>query len=156
MYDTFPGETQTPQRKKAKWPWVVVAVGSIFGVLMVLGYQLRASNVVDYRVPVIGADSGYAMCVAIANQDNKTVSSNGDNEISEDEYQRTRKLFSESRYEAIRVNGTKFVDLVWQISGLSKESALAALPMVGQLTDSYAGLSGGCAEQGVTLPRLGD
>jgi hypothetical protein len=76
--------------------------------------------------------------------------------MTESEYLDLRARFANSRYADLRDSGTKFVDLIWQLSGVSDggEALGAILLMGGQLVQAYSSLSGACAAHGVVIPPL--
>ncbi|WP_173158345.1 hypothetical protein [Phytohabitans suffuscus] len=129
---------------------VAVAVVAVaFGALL----MIRATGVVPAGVPLAGKDTGVAACEAIA-EDNKLAGNNPDETLTAEEYRRVRKMFADSRHAAIRDNGVKIVDIAWQMRDMKDEDALAALPLVGSMMEAYAGLAGGCAEHGITIPPI--
>ncbi|MDQ7903482.1 hypothetical protein RB614_03010 [Phytohabitans sp. ZYX-F-186] len=132
---------------------VAVAVVAVaFGALLVV----RTTGAVPAGVPLVGKDTGIAACEAIA-EDNELAGNSPDETLIVEEYKRVRKMFSDSRHDAIRDNGVKIIDIVWQMRDMKDEdalAALAALPLVGTMMEAYAGLAGGCAEHGITIPPI--
>jgi hypothetical protein len=111
---------------------------------------LRGNNVGPFK------DSGLAACEAIR-ADKKQIAKKDGEKFTEADYQKLRKVFSDSRYADIRDSGTKFTDLIWQFQGMDSKSDGAlgmALAAVGQLMQTYSSLSGACANHGVVIPPL--
>jgi hypothetical protein len=73
--------------------------------------------------------------------------------MTEAQYRATRRQFADSRYGDIRDAGTRFVDLVWQLSRMGGDTA--ALVLVGPLYQAWASLVGACENHGVSLPAMG-
>lgn len=99
-----------------------------------------------------GQDSGVAACQAIAEgkaADGSAVTAGAT--MSEAEYRKVRAVFADSVHPGIRDNGTKVIDLAWQI----QQNPDAALLVASDLTRAYTGLAGACAEQGYVIPALG-
>ncbi len=146
---------QPPHPRRPRWlvPTVAAAAAAIAitaGALLVI----RATGAAPTGTPLIGEDSGVAACKAIA-ADNKMAGDNKDDTFTEAEYRQIRKQFADSGDQAIRDNGTKIIDLAWQMQSMDDDDGLAALPLIGELTSAYAGLTGGCAAHGITIPPLG-
>lgn len=157
QYGPVAGEVY-PQRRSNRERLAILIAGVALGlvVLAFVGVILREGNVLPAGIPLIGRDSGLAACEAIS----KTAA-NGSGESSPaaalgggDDRTALRKVFSGSRYPEIRDPGVRFVDLAMQLDGMGDDAGLAALPLVGPLTESYAALAGGCAEHGYNLPNL--
>lgn len=127
-------------------------VGLLAALILVAG-MVRYTNVLPVWLPVLGQDSGYAACRAIASG-GKPIESTGSQPMTQDQYRQARSVFADSRYEAVRINGVKLIDLAYQISLIPEGEEMGALAYIGGLTDAYAGLSGGCADLGFTLPPL--
>jgi hypothetical protein len=132
--------------------------GTVLGVILVLaiflgalGFAIQRMNWLPAGVPLIGKDSGVAACQAIA-KGQPPVHTSGI--MTEADYQRMRAVFADSRYEDIRTNGTKLMDLAWQAQGMGQNN-LGILALVGGIADAYSGLAGGCRTVGYTIPSLG-
>lgn len=147
---TFYRERRTPT---ARMLLIVAVIGAItFGIV---GVILQRGNVLPAGVPLLGKDTGIAACEALAqsagtpgsDQAPATILSDGDK-------QKLRGVFEDSRYAEIREPGVRFVDLALQIEAMGPDAGLAALPLVGPLTESYAALAGGCGQHGHALPAL--
>jgi hypothetical protein len=129
---------------------LVGAVITIGGTAMFV----RSLNVLPHWIPVVGMDSGVAICKAIAeNPGQKVVSAEGDAE----QIREIRGMFADSRYEDIRTSGVALMDLAAQMDSTPKdgEEFGAALMLAGPLMSALAGLSGGCAEHGYMIPTVG-
>lgn len=145
------GHEPTPQRSTLVL--VAVLIGLTLGVLFATGVLIQRNNLLPASVPLIGKDSGVAACETMA-AGNSPTGEQGSKVWTERDYRAARSVFADSRYPAIRDNGTRMIDLSWQINGMGKDD-LGMLAFIGPLTDAYAGLTGGCAEQGYTIPALG-
>lgn len=142
-----------PPRSKA--PMLIGIAAAVLVLAIGAAIIVSATGIAPVGTPLVGKDSGIAACESIG-QDDKLAGTNdnSDDKLTPEEYREVRALFSESKHEAIRTNGTKLVDIVWQIAQLPEDAGLAALPMLGTLTEAYAGLAGGCAEQGIIIPPM--
>lgn len=98
-------------------------------------------------------DTGVAACQSFADKA-KSGKQESTSKITADEYHQLRDVFAHSRYGDLRDAGTKFVDVVWQLSQLGDDAGFAALGFIGPLMSDYASLTGACANHGVTLPPL--
>lgn len=108
--------------------------------------------VIGLVVAFTSEDSGVAACRAIAEgkaADGGQSKVAGD--MTEQEYQRGRKLFADSSDKDIRAHGTTLFDLAWQL----QQSPDSALLLLGDMTRAYTGLAGACASHGYTIPALG-
>ena len=142
-----------PGHRRKGWPrstWLGLAA-ILLGVLAIAGFAVQRSNLLPAGVPVIGMDSGVAACKAISSGTKPTGSGE---QVSQDKYREMRSVFADSRYPAIRDNGVKLIDTAWQIQAIPAGEEMGALVYIGAFTGAYAGLSGGCAEQGYTIPPL--
>lgn len=117
-----------------------------------LGALARRENLLPKSVPLIGKDSGVAACEAIVNG-GELIKPSREDRMTPAEYREARAIFGDSRYPAIRENGIKIIDIAWQL-GNSDEAGAGLLMYATSLSDAYAGLTGGCAEVGYTLPPL--
>jgi hypothetical protein len=133
-------------------------VGTVLGVVLVaalflglLGFVVQRMNWLPAGVPLIGKDSGVAACEAIS-KGQAPVKAKG--VMTLDQYRQAREVFADSRYPAIRDNGTKLMDLAWQAQGMGSNN-LGVLALVGPISDAYSGLAGGCDAAGYTIPSLG-
>lgn len=131
-----------PTRKNSQRAlWLVLIILTLL-VLEAAGYLVQRNS----------GDTGVAACKAMATGQGPG-GKDADNWSAAD-YAQARQIFADSSYPAIRDNGTLLVDLTWQMKGLG-EGDFGLLAFVGPFTNAYAGLSGGCAEVGYTLPPLG-
>jgi len=131
------------------WIWLAVAVAVL---VTVTGLFVQRMNWLPASVPLVGRDTGVAACEAIADG-RKPVESSGI--MSTADYKAAREVFADSRYEAIRTNGTKIIDLAWQAQGMGSNN-LGVLALMSGIADAYSGLAGGCASVGYTIPPLGN
>ena len=141
--------------ERSVWIVPVIAAIIIAATLAALGFGVQRMNWLPAAVPLIGKDSGVAACELIAGGgalgDRQDISA----EMTEEQYRQARKPFADSRYPAIRDNGTRIIDLAWQVQQAGDGGELAgALMFMTALGDAYAGLAGGCAEHGYTIPAL--
>jgi hypothetical protein len=150
VYDTRVHASALPA-----WVKTVVILGALMVVAVGAGMVLRFSNVVPVGIPLVGKDSGIAACEAIASKGSKTGPAKTAGTTKAEEYRALRDVFANSRYAEIRDPGVRFVDLLRQVEGMGKNAGLGALAFLGPMTESYAALSGGCAEHGYTLPAMG-
>jgi hypothetical protein len=139
-----------PRRRKSSNRIVWILLASALMVLLAAVITVRNQNLLPAGVPVIGMDTGVAACKAISEGGSPATPG----EVSKDQYRKLRQVFASSRYPAIRDNGVKVVDLGWQIQAIPQGQEMEALTYVGSFTSAYAGLSGGCAEHGYTIPAL--
>ena len=153
-----------PEPEKGRgWTLALVVMGLLFVVAGVFGFIVQRSDVAPYWVPLVGKDSGVAACEALAAGDKLTTLNAGDGRVrsskmTELEYLEIRSIFGGSRHEAIRTNGEDLIDYAWQLQALGNgtgEASLMALPLLGSIMKAYSGLSGGCSEQGITIPAFG-
>jgi hypothetical protein len=102
---------------------------------------------------VAGQDSGVEACEAIRDAEQQSTEDSSE-PFTFEQYQQLREQFADSKHEAIRTNGIELIDLAWQMDQLGEDAGLEALPLIGSFMEAYAGLTGGCAEQGVQIPPL--
>ena len=148
----FPPED--PQRDRRRLDVVVLCLGLMLLALAGATFLVQRANVLPAGVPIVGMDSGVAACRAIA-EGEKPVPSGA--AMTQQDYRALRAVFADSRYPDIRDNGTKIVDIAWQVAALDKQGdteMISALAYANSLTSAYAGLTGGCAEHGYTLAPL--
>ena len=145
--------TSGQKSKVTAWPMVWLG-GLIVAVLGTLG--VRSANILPPWVPLVGMDSGVALCKGIAEQ--KSVSEASVAKTDLNEIRRVRALFADSRYEDIRIPGVAMMDLSAQfvlMQGGDAESGLGAgLALVGPMMTANAGLAGGCREHGYEIPAM--
>lgn len=138
--------------------WVGLLVAGIAAVFLILaGTLIQRSDMVPAGVPLIGKDSGVALCEVMAGGGGPTGKAKTDaagTKLPEDKIREVRGMFADSRHEAIRINGVRMMDLVVEIQALGSDPGFAALAYVGSFTEAYAGLAGGCAEVGHAIPAL--
>jgi hypothetical protein len=158
-YPTRP-PTPNPPHRRGLNRWQAATLVTVVGVL-VLG-------AIGYFVvwPQVRPDAGVALCRGLAEQGkgedlSAGVDSDGDNTFSEAEYTKLRGQIRSSRDEELREHGTALIDLMWQAQAIDEnadeaEQFGAALLLVGNLSRAYTGLTGACAEHGITLPPLTD
>lgn len=150
-----PHETDhyAPQRRVPVF-WIVT-----IGLLVtLLAAGIRVNNILPASVPLIGMDSGVAVCKAI----DETGEAVGQAPVAAtdlDKIREIRAMFADSRYEDIRLNGVAMMDLsaqFVQMQGDPADSDLGtALALVGPMMTANAGLAGGCREHGYEIPALG-
>lgn len=139
------------QKRSIPYFWIIVVVATA----VLAGAGLRMNNVLPAGVPLVGMDSGVALCKAIAEQ-----GSVGDAPVAQTdlaEIQRVRALFADSRYDDLRMNGVTMMDLSAQFVTMGAESGDlgTALALVGPMMTANAGLAGGCREHGFEIPMMG-
>jgi hypothetical protein len=131
----------------------------LLAVLLLAGAAVRMNNLLPGWVPLVGMDSGVAMCKAIA----ETAGAGRPDAapVAQAELARIREvraLFADSRYEDIRIPGVAMMDLSAQfvlMQGGDAESGLGAgLALVGPMMTANAGLAGGCREHGYEIPAM--
>jgi len=144
---------QGRRRKGRNWTVPLVLAALIVVILGVAALSAQRQNLLPAGVPLIGMDSGVAACKAI-NEGGAVTGATGGEELTVDQYREVRQVFADSRYPAIRDNGVKLIDTAWQVQNIPAGEEMGALVFIGALTGSYAGLSGGCAEQGYAIPPL--
>jgi hypothetical protein len=158
-----PWEPEKPS-KLVRWAPFLIVLGVLLVGTAVFGIIAQRTNALPQWVPLIGKDTGVAACEAIANQGNLRgvageAGAGPGAAMTETEYRQIRDIFADSRYPAIRDNGTKMADYAWQLQAIgadkNAEAALAALPLLQPMTQAYTGLAGGCADHGHTIPALG-
>ena len=135
----------------SRWPLRITLGLMVALVVFLAGLFVQRMNWLPVGVPLIGKDSGVAACEAIHNG-RAPVEAKGI--MSEADYRKARAVFADSRYPAIRDNGTKLMDLAWQAQGMGSNN-LGVLAVIGGIGDAYSGLAGGCASVGYTIPSLG-
>ena len=140
-------------RRPRNWTTLLILGALIVAFLVAAGTIVRHQNVLPASVPVIGMDSGVAACKAISEGAQPTGANTGA-QVSEDQYRKLRAIFADSRYPDIRDNGVELIDVAWQIQSIPQGEEMSALIYIGTFTSSYAGLSGGCAARGYTIPAL--
>jgi hypothetical protein len=100
-------------------------------------------------------DPGVGACQALADGDGKHLQGRGDTQA--ERITAMRSDFAKSNVEDLRTHGVKFTDLSKQIAAATKSGdQAAALPLIGSFTETYAGLAGACASEGVEIPALSD
>lgn len=144
-------------RRNNRGPWLWVILVLALGLVLTLASILiERSGVVPAGVPVIGQDTGIAVCEAMASDKNPAGEVKGQ-ELSLDQVRQVRALFADSRYAEIREPGVKMMDLAAQMAGTVKgdDAGAGALMFMTSFSETYAALSGGCAEHGHEIPSLG-
>ncbi len=96
-------------------------------------------------------DPGIVACQSIRDNTESSGSTEG---LTEQEYQETRELLSQSNHDKIRTHGLKLLDLSWQLQDLDEDAGFEALPLLESFMDTYIDFSGACASQGVVIPKL--
>lgn len=123
----------------------------------VAGFGLRSTNALPAWVPLVGMDSGVALCKAITESGKVSDAPVAKTDLGE--IRRVRALFADSRYEDIRINGVAMMDLGAQFATMKnggQEAELGtALALVGPMMTANAGLAGGCREHGYEIPAMG-
>lgn len=137
-------------------------LGVLVGAVMAIGgfgLAVRSQNVLPNWVPVVGMDSGVAMCKAIAENPNRKVAGGEQAGRSDPEQiRKVRGMFADSRYEDIRISGVALMDLAVQMNSVPQDGGEgfgAALVLAGPIMSATAGLAGGCAEHGYMIPTVG-
>lgn len=137
-----------------------VLAAAVLGSLLA-GMLVRSANVLPGWVPVIGMDSGVAMCKAIAEKpqgESAAEAAGSDEAVEMERVRQFRALFAGSRYDDIRVNGVALMDLTAQFVQMSQGRAEAdfgtSLALVGPMMTANAGLAGGCREHGYEIPSM--
>lgn len=143
------------EKIRTDWPvWLFAAA------LIVIpsAVALRMTNTLPSWVPLIGMDSGVAVCKAI----DETGEAVGQAPVAAtdlDKIREIRAMFADSRYEDIRLNGVAMMDLSAQFIAMQGDPADSdlgtALALVGPMMTANAGLAGGCREHGYEIPALG-
>jgi hypothetical protein len=125
--------------------------------LLLSAFLVQRNNLLPVGVPVLGKDTGVAICEVMSRGAGPTGEKNTDGstkELTATEIRKLRSLFADSRYEAIRINGMRMTDVLVQIEALGPDAGFGALAFIGSFADAYAGLAGGCADVGYPLPAL--
>lgn len=135
---------------------LTLAIAACVVALSALGFVVQRNNLLPVGVPILGKDSGIAACEAMASKASKPVVNESKAPGTAEQFAQLRGVFADSRYPEIRENGTKFVDVVRQVTALGEDSGMAGLVFIGPLTESYSGLASACADHGYTIPALGD
>lgn len=135
-----PGYPPQP-RKRRGW---TIALCVLIGIA---AFALGAAAKVVYRTygPGAAPDSGVQACKQLRDT---PINQKGKQPLTEKRYRDLRDKFQGSHDAAIRDNGTKLVDLAWQIG----QDESKALVYMGPLMTAVTGLQTACANQGVTLP----
>jgi hypothetical protein len=148
-----------PPRRRHPWVWLVAGAAALAivggGALIALAILGDGTDPVSELLA--GEDSGVQACEAIRDAEQEaeqTQAQTADEIWTEEEYLVLREQFADSRHEAIRTNGVELMDIGWQMEQLGDDAGFEALPLLGSFMAAYAGLAGGCAEQGVTIPAL--
>lgn len=144
----------------ARRPVVLAVLAAMLLVFLVAaGFVIQRLNVLPAGVPLIGKDTGVALCEAMATGSGPVGEKTGQpNAVSNEQIRQVRAAFADSRYSAIRLNGVRMMDQMAQIAafgnGTGEDPGFGALAFLGGFADAYAGLAGGCADVGYTLPPL--
>lgn len=145
---TPPPPPPLPTGPKPQWPLAIV-VAVLVAVVVILAVAVRSQNVAPAWVPLIGMDSGVAACRAISESDGREIKTEG---TTPEQMAAIRQMFADSRYPSIEVNGVALMDIAAQAERLGDD--LAVLALITPMVTAYAGLAGGCSEQGYPLPPL--
>lgn len=139
-------------------PLVLGVLTALLMLLLLLSaFLVQRNNLLPVGVPVLGKDTGVAICEVMSKGAGPTGEKNTDGstkELTATEIRKLRSLFADSRYEAIRINGVRMTDTLAQIEALGPDAGFGALAFIGSFADAYAGLAGGCADVGYPLPAL--
>ncbi|MFI6820571.1 hypothetical protein ACIBJE_06395 [Micromonospora sp. NPDC050187] len=129
----------------------LVAAGAVLALLLA-----GVAGTAIYQA--VKEDSGITACKAMASggEGNKAFDDDGDDELSEAEYQELRKQFADSDHEKIREHGTALVDIVWEVSRMKGDEAAGALAYLGPMSTHMAGLKTACANEGIQVQLSGD
>lgn len=145
---TPPQPVPHPTGPKPQWPLAIV-VTVLVAVVVILAVAVRSQNVAPAWVPLVGMDSGVAACRAISESEGREIKTEGS---TPEQVAAIRKMFADSRYPSIEVNGVALMDIAAQAERLGDD--LAVLALITPMVTAYAGLAGGCSEQGYPLPPL--
>jgi len=153
--DYFLTQPSNPTSFARRHPIAIVLLSAwLAAAIFLAGFVLQRTNLISAAVPFIGKDSGLAACEAIAKKGTLTGAPKTSERMTPKQYKTVRDVFADSRYEDIRGNGVRLVDLVSQVQALGEDPGFEALAYVGGISAAYAGLTGGCASVGVTIPAL--
>jgi hypothetical protein len=138
-----------PQPRSRRRPPVAeillgATIGATIGAAGFFAYRAWAPPGAPGKAP----DSGIQACEDL--RDGKAATS-GSKTFTEQQYQEIRGKFAGSRDANLREQGTKLMDLVWQVSRLD-DVQTQAWPYMPQLIERTAGLRSACADHGVILP----
>ncbi|HEX5994281.1 MAG TPA: hypothetical protein VFY84_03970 [Jiangellales bacterium] len=111
-------------------------------------------------LPRVLPDSGVEACKAMA-ANTKTVSntepSGDEDKLTQEEYDKIRDLFADSRYDDIREPGLRLIDTVWGIQNTPRDDELgAAFAALGTMMQDMGSLRTGCKNHGVQINFAND
>lgn len=131
-----------PRGSRPIWIWLVLALA--IAVFVGGGWSIYDR--------MIRKDSGVSACQAMRdNAAQSKTASESPLKISEAQYKEWRDAFADSRYDEIRLHGTRLMDLVWQLSQPGASDGLNALTYMQPLTEHMSGLQSACADHGIIL-----
>lgn len=113
--------------------WVVAGIAA---------FSLGAVAKIAWRT--FRPDSGVQACEQL--RDNPVA--NSGKQFTEQRYRELRQKFAGSRDENLRIQGTKMVDLAWQIAPNPNNAAA----YMGPLIQAASGVQSACADHGIVLP----
>jgi hypothetical protein len=148
-YAAYPPPPPPPRRQSLLWPILALVAAVLF---------LAGGAATLYHKGIIFKDSGVEACEAMAAGD-QTFTGDQQSETPMDDarYRELRAVFEESRHDDIKDHGTKLMDVVWQVSQLTRggDAGMEVLTYMQPLTTHMTGLQSACADQGVivTLPK---
>ncbi|MEU4566932.1 hypothetical protein [Micromonospora sp. NPDC023956] len=150
-----PGDAPAPSGGSAPGPLAayrvpLVAAGGVLALLLAV-----VAGTAIYQA--VREDSGITACKAMAGEgDGAKALDDGDDELSEAEYQKLRKQFADSDHEKIREHGTGLVDIVWEVSRMKEGEEAGALAYLGPMSTHMTGLKTACANEGIQIDLNGD
>jgi hypothetical protein len=136
--------TPTPKRSGIRpIAWAALAVAAVvLGTAGWFAYRTFAPA----GSPGAAPDSGIEACKAM--RDTPVAENGKQKPLTEQRYREIRTMFEDSRDPDIRSNGTKLIDIAWQISQDESQAFAYLSPMMSALT----GLQTACANHGIILP----
>lgn len=141
---TDPPPKKPPLRVHPLAYLAVIIVGAAVGAGAFFGYR----DFAPAGWPGIAIDSGVAACEDLRNG---KAESNGSKTFTEQQYREIRDKFAGSDDVDLREQGTRLMDLVWQVSQLD-DVQTQAWPYLPQLMERTAGVRSACADHGIILP----
>ncbi len=138
-----PIENPAPARGAPRWLWAALGATIVFAL----------SGGWYFYEHVIRADPGIAACQSMTSDQQIAgwQKSGVDRTLTQAQYRTMRKVFEDSHYDDIRDHGTKLIDIIWQVSRLSKDNGTMALSYVVPLMEQLLGLQSACADQGIII-----
>jgi hypothetical protein len=144
-----------PQKPAGRPIILAVLIAMLVTAMFSAGLLVQRLDLLPVSVPLVGKDTGVALCQVMAKGDGPTENATTPGApIDAKQLAQIRAAFGDSRHEGIRVNGTKMIDLIAQIQALGEEPDMGALIYISAMADAYAGLAGSCAAVGHPLPAM--